>query len=293
MPVHHLPGKLILQHPEGPSAEVLLYGATVVSWKSPSHGSTELKERLFLSSKAILDGSKAVRGGIPVVFPCFGAPQHPDHMKLSQHGFARTSTWKFHKTVLDNGVGVSIQLDLHPTPEIAKVYNKPFQLSYVVTLAGHQLSTDLHVTNPAGSDASLEFQALLHTYLAAPASEVGITPLENLKFYDKTEASEEARQTAKVETRSVVDVGNYTDSVYEDAPQNYMVSWGSGSINVRAKGFKDVVVWNPGEEGKKIGDMEDGGWNKYVCVEPGHVRGYLELAPGHSWIGQQVITVKA
>lgn len=50
--------------PTGESVEVLLYGATVISWKSASG-----QENLFLSQKALLDGSKAVRGGIPVVFP--------------------------------------------------------------------------------------------------------------------------------------------------------------------------------------------------------------------------------
>lgn len=50
--------------PTGERVEVLLYGATVISWKS-SNG----KENLFLSSKAHLDGSKPVRGGIPLVFP--------------------------------------------------------------------------------------------------------------------------------------------------------------------------------------------------------------------------------
>lgn len=50
--------------PTGESVEVLLFGATVISWKSANG-----KENLFLSSKAHLDSSKAVRGGIPLVFP--------------------------------------------------------------------------------------------------------------------------------------------------------------------------------------------------------------------------------
>lgn len=49
--------------PTGESVEVMLYGATVISWK------TNNKENLFLSESAVLDGTKAVRGGIPVVFP--------------------------------------------------------------------------------------------------------------------------------------------------------------------------------------------------------------------------------
>lgn len=63
-----------------------------------------------MSSTAALDGSKPVRGGIPVVFPCFGAPAHPDHVKLPQHGFARSEPWSFGATVMDNEAGVSVRL---------------------------------------------------------------------------------------------------------------------------------------------------------------------------------------
>lgn len=50
--------------PTNESVTVLLHGATVTSWKN-SDGT----ENLWLSDKAILDGSKPVRGGVPVVFP--------------------------------------------------------------------------------------------------------------------------------------------------------------------------------------------------------------------------------
>ena len=89
--------------------EILYYGATVVSWKSPSPASVDIKERLFVSSKAAVDGSKPVRGGIPVVFPAFGPPSHPQHAKLPQHGFARSEIWKFGGVVMDNEAGVSVR----------------------------------------------------------------------------------------------------------------------------------------------------------------------------------------
>ncbi|KAL8400735.1 hypothetical protein RB594_000949 [Gaeumannomyces avenae] len=116
--------------PTGESIEVLLYGATVLSWKRNG------QEKLWLSEAASLDGTKAVRGGIPLVFPvrrpfffppvsplllcllgrCRGykkkergktlttsirpqvfgtAPDHAETSKLPQHGFARTSHWEF------------------------------------------------------------------------------------------------------------------------------------------------------------------------------------------------------
>ena len=49
--------------PSGESVTVYLYGATVTSWKANG------QEQLFLSEKALLDGSKPIRGGIPLVFP--------------------------------------------------------------------------------------------------------------------------------------------------------------------------------------------------------------------------------
>jgi glucose-6-phosphate 1-epimerase len=50
--------------PTGESVEILLYGATILSWKNAKG-----EEKLWLSEAAKLDGTKAVRGGVPVVFP--------------------------------------------------------------------------------------------------------------------------------------------------------------------------------------------------------------------------------
>ncbi|KAM5536184.1 hypothetical protein V8D89_010083 [Ganoderma adspersum] len=110
MPVDIQSDRASLKHPKGPSAEILFYGASVISWKSGSLTNPEPVERLFTSAKAALDGSKPVRGGIPVVFPCFGPPTHPDHAKLPQHGFARNNIWTYNATVMDTDAGVSVRL---------------------------------------------------------------------------------------------------------------------------------------------------------------------------------------
>ncbi|KAI0365247.1 galactose mutarotase-like protein [Pilatotrama ljubarskyi] len=294
MPVIQKDDRVVLQHPKGASAEILYYGATVISWKSGSTTNPEPTERLFVSGKAALDGSKPVRGGIPVVFPAFGAPTHPDHAKLPQHGFARNNVWSYTTTVMDNEAGVSVKLSLGPNDEIKAQFDHPFHLEYVVTLAEHQLTTDLHVKHTGLSTTPpFEFQALFHNYIRAPANDVRITPLTGIKYYDKTEATEEARATPKVENRESVDVKKYTDFVYENAPGRYDVVWPSGAIEIKTKNLKDVVVWNPQQEtGAKIVDMETGGWEKYVCVEPGYVRGFVKIEPGQTWWGQQVLTVK-
>ena len=52
---------LRLNGPRGASAVVSKLGAQVLSWVTPDG-----RERLFLSDKAVFDGSVAIRGGIPV-----------------------------------------------------------------------------------------------------------------------------------------------------------------------------------------------------------------------------------
>lgn len=127
-------------------------------------------------------------------------------------------------------------------------------------MAEHQLSTDLHVHNPPESTKALEFQALLHTYYRVPVSSVRITPLQNVGYYDKTQPNAEEKSIRRIETRAEVNVHKFTDFVYEDAPGNYTVAWPDGKIAIKTKNMNNVVVWNPQEEGKKIVDMEEGGW---------------------------------
>jgi glucose-6-phosphate 1-epimerase len=149
---------------------------------------------------------------------------------------------------------------LQPNSNIAKLYSKDFQLAYVVTLAEYELSTDIHVSNPSASE-SLDFQALLHTYIRAPANDVSISPLLGKLYIDKTEKALEARSILKEEKRSAVDVRAFTDSVYEDAPPKVNVSWPGGGVGLTLGGFTTLTIWNPqAEAGSKMGDMEENGW---------------------------------
>lgn len=131
-------------------------------------------------------------------------------------------------------------------------------------MAEHELSTDIHVSNPSTSEA-LDFQALLHTYIRAPANEVSISPLLGKRYVDKADKSLDATNALKEEKRSAVDVRSFTDSVYEDAPPKINVSWPGGAVELKLHGFTALTVWNPqAEVGSKIGDMEENGW--YVLL---------------------------
>lgn len=129
-----------------------------------------------------------------------------------------------------------------------------------MTISERELATKVHVRNHSDKDV-LQFQALFHNYIRAPANDVKITPLTGKNYFDKTETTAEARATLKLEQRKDVDVRKFTDSIYVDGGQAYGVTWPQGEIRIETEGLKDVVVWNPQETaGKAIGDMEDGGW---------------------------------
>ncbi|OXC71146.1 glucose-6-phosphate 1-epimerase [Cryptococcus neoformans] len=273
---------VILTHESGSSAEIYFYGATVVSWKQGG------KERMFMSSKSAMDGSKAIRGGIPVVFPIFGPPppSPPEYASLGQHGFARTSTWKFDSVVMDRPEGVSVRFLL---PSAPPTFPHEFKLSYVVTLAPHQLSTDLHVANSGKEKFS--FQALLHNYLAVPdSSKIKISGI------DKGTAYKDKVLGGKMDEwdGSTLVIDREIDRVYQKVPSREItVDDGAGSgYKVRFRGFEDCTIWNPQEAtGSKMADMEDKGWDKYICIEPGYVREFKTLSPSEELILAQTITV--
>src|SRR5438552_2459612 len=78
---------------DGAQALVTLFGGHLVSWKT-----ADGVERLFVSARSALDGSKPIRGGVPLVFPQFN-----ERGPLLKHGFARVSHWRLGATGEQDG----------------------------------------------------------------------------------------------------------------------------------------------------------------------------------------------
>src|SRR6056300_2065293 len=175
-----------LTHPaSGASCKIHAFGATVLSFVS-----SDGRENLFVSKQAITDGSKAIRGGIPLVFPVFG----PSGNSMPQHGFARCNYWKVNNTIeSDHAVGVEFVLELKDAsagrgtddtspwfPHKCELDGTDCRLVYDVRLeSGHELITTLKVFNTGKS--SFNFQALFHTYYKVDDG----AALDNAKTYVK------------------------------------------------------------------------------------------------------------
>jgi len=116
--------------------------------------------KIFCSKKAVMDGTKAIRGGIPICFPAFGPWTYGP-----QHGFARNSKdWKVHhepKVNVNTG-DVELVLELKDTEETRKVWDKKFTLTYKITLKEKTLDLKVNVKNDGEDEFDMTF--CFHTY---------------------------------------------------------------------------------------------------------------------------------
>jgi glucose-6-phosphate 1-epimerase len=106
------------------------------------------------SDKSIFEPGKAIRGGIPIVWPQFGPGPLP------QHGFARVKPWRVGKKSTSGGL--SVELHLSHDDDTLKIWPYKFNLTLTISLGEHSLSQELTVDNQ--DDQTFEFTALFHTY---------------------------------------------------------------------------------------------------------------------------------
>lgn len=305
--------RVIASLPTGESVEILLHGATVISWKSGG------QEHLWLSHKAVLNGSKPVRGGIPVVFPVFGPPPPDNHptSSLSQHGFARNVRWEFlgrstsesnsllqksdegreaggdgKQSADSNTDDVCVKLDFglyasSLTPEVRKAWPYDFGLVYSVTLARDGLQTIMNVRNEG--EESFDFQLLLHTYLRVKdISTVSVTGLLGATYVDKV-----LNATTHTDSASQLRIEGEIDRVYKRLKQDTtsVLESGKPRFDVIRDNLDDTVIWNPwSAKAAAMSDFEPkDGWTNMLCVEVGSVDGWQKLEPGDTYECGQVI----
>lgn len=287
MAVEDLGDTVELALPSSPKtkATILKYGATVISWK------VDDVEQLWLSEGAKLDGTKPVRGGIPLVFPVFGKSTKEGFQSLPQHGFARNSTWEFLGQTTENPP--TVQFALSPEQANPEIYSKwgngdnDFTLFLTITLNQDNLTTKIEVSNSDSKPWS--FNWLFHTYLKV--NEIEDTLVNN--FPGETCYDQLISETY-VEKSPAIDFNHELDRIYKNVSTDkviQVIELGKVVHNVKRMNLPDIVVWNPWiDKSNGMSDFQPkSGYHNMVCIEPGHVHDFVELKPGESWSGEQVI----
>ena len=236
------------------SAELYLFGATVTHFQAKHKPPT-----LFLSKTSFFQTGKAIRGGIPVIFPWFGP--HPTDKALGQHGFVRTMEWEVSDTASNDNGSAMLELECRSTPETLKVWPYEFYVRYTIVV-GDTLDLMFEVHNP--STAPFTFDEALHTYFNVPdIGKTEVLGLEGTEFIDKVDGGKRKKQQGPV-----VFAGE-TDRVYVNTPTTCVIQCAGQKVaSVSKQNSLATVVWNPGrEKGNALADLGGDQWPTFVCVE--------------------------
>ena len=259
---------------DGAQATVTLYGGHLVAWQT-----SDGQERLFCSRDSALDGSRAIRGGVPVIFPQFGA-----RGTGMRHGFARVATWQLESTGdTDGAAWAQFALTQADLPEaIAASWPWAFTLRLRVAVQGQSLELQLSVHNTG--EQAFPFSAALHSYFAIDdLSEARIKGLQRVRYSDETPQD-------ALQAEEVLQFSDKLDRIYYQLPGALSLQSGGHTLRLEQQGFTDAVVWNPGaQDAAALPDLADGEQPRFICIEPALIQPDL-LAAGAEWTGRQQLS---
>jgi glucose-6-phosphate 1-epimerase len=260
-------------HREGEGTVIVLrHGGHVVSWQDPSG-----TERLYLSPISPLDGSAAVRGGVPVIFPQFST-----RGPLGRHGFARTMPWQWLEQSDVPEAPASMTLALSSSPATLPLWPEAFHIELRISLAPWALLLALSVRNTG--ERPWAFTGALHTYLAAgPLGAVRLDGLQHNPFEDALASGEQ-----RPASHEPLVLHGPVDRIYSGVEGPLTLTSPLGQLGLTQPGWPDTVVWNPGAAGAQaLVDLPDDGHDRFLCVEAALINRPQVLQPGEVWTATQ------
>ncbi|WP_131104833.1 D-hexose-6-phosphate mutarotase [Ornithinimicrobium sufpigmenti] len=251
------------------------HGAHLASWELDG------EPMVWLSEAAVLDGSRAVRGGVPICFPWFA--DGPDGQHSPSHGVVRTATWRPAATQGEELWAWELShTDVAGAPGAHQIPG-PFDLRYAVRLSpagadrAPALELDLQVHNPGPT--AYDVEVALHTYVAVgDVEQVRIDGLDGAHYLDKVTGSRRRQQ-------GPVSLTGETDRVYERSSLIQVHDHARGrTVEVSPRGAAQTVVWNPwAEQAAATSDLGEDSWRQFVCVETAATGGQaLTLGAGQT-----------
>ncbi|NOT83483.1 MAG: D-hexose-6-phosphate mutarotase [Methylococcaceae bacterium] len=252
------------------NALISIYGAQVLSFQPVA----EAEDLLFLSQQSAYTEGKAIRGGIPLCWPWFGAD--PKRLHRANHGFVRNHFWQVADTEASSDGETKIKLLFNESFENAEIWHKPFTLILDITI-GSSLSLNLTTYNTG--DKAFSITQAFHSYFRiSDIRRVQILGLAGCHYFDKLDQdAEKSQQGAVVITEEV-------DRIYTD-PKNELIIVDAAfnrRIQISSTSTKTAVIWNPWTQAApNISDLGNKAYKDFVCVEMGNIAfDHIEILPG-------------
>ena len=238
------------------TAHIYLHGAHATHFQPAGCGPV-----LFLSGSSKFSKEKAIRGGIPVIFPWFGA--NGSNPSLPMHGFARTAEWRVEAVDLWPDQTCQATFHLVSTEETRAIWPHDFVARLRFTV-GRRLEIALEVENWSGQ--AFTYEEALHTYLTIRnVHQTSVLGLQGTNFIDKVNG-----MVRTCEQPPAIKFTGEIDRVYLNTNALCTVDDAAGGrrLSVAKSGSHSTVVWNPWEaKAKALADLGDDDWLSFCCVE--------------------------
>ena len=214
-------------------------------------------------SRQVGGPGQAIRGGIPICWPWFGA--HPSQANEPNHGPARNNQW-----ALNN--------EYHSDEQSSWVLDAPEILEgvalQVVIIANYQeLNVQLYTSN--NSDKEIGISQALHSYLQlSDLSNIKIQGPDSKEFYDKL--SDKFCPHEKHQWDQAI------DRVYKHKGNTYLCDTElKRTLRIGKTNSHSTVIWNPGIEAS-IEDIHPDQLSKFICIEAANTREFdpITIQPG-------------
>jgi glucose-6-phosphate 1-epimerase len=237
-------------------ATVSTYSGQVLSYR-PKGWQDDL---LFVSDKAYYEEGKAIKGGIPVCWPWFGAD--PENQGRPAHGFVRNRQWQVTGSESLADGSTKIVMSITDNDATRALWPHPFQLDIEITV-GDSLKVEL-ITHNTGN-ASITISQALHTYFrVGDIGKVSVLGLDGIQYIDK------ARDAVFMTQSGPVTVSGEVDRIYTGVTGDLTIEDSSlgRKIVIASGGCSTAVVWNPWVEiAASMADLDDNDYRCMLCVE--------------------------
>lgn len=239
-------------------AQIAYRGAQILQFFDKTLG----KDLLWCSEQSSFKPLKAIRGGIPLCFPWFGA--NKKNANLPAHGFARNQDWQLKAVEYVEDQGHRLKFALQDNAATRQIWDYAFQIELELHL-GRELQLNLQVINQDQHD--FEFTFAWHSYFAVEnITQTQISGLENMLFLDQLTGQQHTQM-------GLIRFDQETDRIYQQTQQSYQIlEQHQAHIEIQSQDCPNVVVWNPWiEKTQRLGDVALDAWQSFVCVECGHI----------------------
>lgn len=263
------------------SALISIYGGQVLSFQPHAQAKDETSkgnDLLFLSDKAYYQSGKAIKGGIPICWPWFGAD--PEGLGRSAHGFARNSLWAVQETATTKKEETQVILSLVDTEETRSIWPYTFNLTLNITV-GKTLQLELTSHNTGNKPFTIT-QAL-HTYFSVgDISQTRVSGLDGIEYIDTT-----TREMEIIKQQGDIIIDKEVDRIYTNTSADITLVDESlkRQTHITSSGSNSSVIWNPWKKiAEKMADLNDNDYLHFLCVETTNAASdVIEVQPGEAF----------